>query len=548
MQQPATSARSFANPHADALYDHLPEVARRQLEALRSALEVRLARLEDVLADPTRGESLETLILDLARVATEEAQATAALACIDVKRSADAEHDRLRTAATELRQLLDQAQQRGTALEREKESERAKADGALRETESQLAALKRSSAADAQQAAARAAELASALDAAHARAEAIEKDLSARLARAQQIGEHSARALAEARQQLDLERTAGAELQYQLDQANVSAGRLQDEYLEILSARDGLGAQVAGLQERIASTDGALREARTALDAERSAAEELRRTVNRAEEQTAAATHEQALVESSVHQLEAEAARLRDAVADERRRRADVEAALVDDRAAGDELRSVMKRAKVVLVALEQHNAAMHARYRDALSELEHSRESAAEHERARAETESLLQTERALNTELRDLVERSTPRAPAGSDVAPPVTDQPSSPEPAAALSPPDDESAWQPVRLADRFAFPEPIEILINGEPGLLCDLSTAGCQLVSPNRLKPNHAIRIGAAGPPPLLCPGKVMWVNLELPTGGRPLGYRAGVQFTSPDLAAIEAFIAMHAAR
>ncbi len=48
-----------------------------ELGALRAALDVRLSALEAGLANPDHCESLETLVLDLARVATEEAEVAA---------------------------------------------------------------------------------------------------------------------------------------------------------------------------------------------------------------------------------------------------------------------------------------------------------------------------------------------------------------------------------------------------------------------------------------------------------------------------------------
>ena len=46
------------------LNEYLPETAQRHLASLRAAVEDRLTALEEVLADPSRGESLEGLILD----------------------------------------------------------------------------------------------------------------------------------------------------------------------------------------------------------------------------------------------------------------------------------------------------------------------------------------------------------------------------------------------------------------------------------------------------------------------------------------------------
>ena len=48
----------------------------KEVEALRTSLESRLTALEKALADPGQHSLLESLILDLARVATDEAEAT----------------------------------------------------------------------------------------------------------------------------------------------------------------------------------------------------------------------------------------------------------------------------------------------------------------------------------------------------------------------------------------------------------------------------------------------------------------------------------------
>ena len=89
----------------DSLLDKLngtsSDRAQQQLDALREALEIRLSALEAVLADPSRGESLEGLIVELARVATEEAQAAALKVCLDVKLEADVRVADARVAAQE---------------------------------------------------------------------------------------------------------------------------------------------------------------------------------------------------------------------------------------------------------------------------------------------------------------------------------------------------------------------------------------------------------------------------------------------------------------
>src|SRR6185436_8640741 len=110
-----------------SLNEHLSDSAQRQLAALRAALETRLAVLEDVLAHPSRGESLEDLILDLARVATEEAQAAASQACLDAKLEADRQIaeagasapalEQERAISANLRRAIDEAHEQISLLE-----------------------------------------------------------------------------------------------------------------------------------------------------------------------------------------------------------------------------------------------------------------------------------------------------------------------------------------------------------------------------------------------------------------------------------------------
>ena len=67
-----------------------PSAMPKEIEALRALLDVRLAALEAALADPSQVESLEQLLFDLARVATEEADATVRKAYADAQRETQA--------------------------------------------------------------------------------------------------------------------------------------------------------------------------------------------------------------------------------------------------------------------------------------------------------------------------------------------------------------------------------------------------------------------------------------------------------------------------
>ncbi|HEV3061122.1 MAG TPA: PilZ domain-containing protein [Vicinamibacterales bacterium] len=73
--------RSTADPLPDRLRQYLSDIARRELDSLRLALESRLQALEVALAHPEgpgAGASIESLVIDLARVTTAEAEASAA--------------------------------------------------------------------------------------------------------------------------------------------------------------------------------------------------------------------------------------------------------------------------------------------------------------------------------------------------------------------------------------------------------------------------------------------------------------------------------------
>src|ERR1700704_849391 len=74
----------------DALRRYLAETARRELDALRAAFDARLAALEAALAHPDQHASLETLVLDLARVATVEAESAVARAILQAQSDAQA--------------------------------------------------------------------------------------------------------------------------------------------------------------------------------------------------------------------------------------------------------------------------------------------------------------------------------------------------------------------------------------------------------------------------------------------------------------------------
>jgi hypothetical protein len=103
------------------------------------------------------------------------------------------------------------------------------------------------------------------------------------------------------------------------------------------------------------------------------------------------------------------------------------------------------------------------------------------------------------------------------------------------------------QGTRRVPRIPMADGTEILVDGTPTALMDLSLEGAQIISPNNMKPNQRLRLMfSLGNTSVRMSGTVAWASLEMP-GGRP-HYRAGVEFVRPDTAAIEQFCEAHKRR
>jgi chromosome segregation ATPase len=96
---------------------HLPTRARDELETLHATLDSRLAALEAALADPNEC-ALEGLILDLARAATEEAEAVARRASAHARADADAQAGSALSQAQVAEAALSTERQAGLELHR----------------------------------------------------------------------------------------------------------------------------------------------------------------------------------------------------------------------------------------------------------------------------------------------------------------------------------------------------------------------------------------------------------------------------------------------
>jgi hypothetical protein len=82
--------------------------------------------------------------------------------------------------------------------------------------------------------------------------------------------------------------------------------------------------------------------------------------------------------------------------------------------------------------------------------------------------------------------------------------------------------------------------VELVVEGSPATLVELSVGGAQITSPTSLKPNQRVRLTLPGTPAVRLNGDITWAMFEMAAGGPR--YRAGVAFVEPDVAGISRFI------
>jgi len=258
--KPAVFSESSTILSSDSPNVYVSESAQHRLDALRSSVEVRLAALEAALADPSRGDSLETLILDLARVACEESQATAIQACADTRLEAEMHIGQARTVAqaavdqevassTEVRGLLEEAQQRILSLQHEVEEGRNRA----RET----------------------------FEADLTKERATNTELERTVAKLE-------RSIDDARNDLNNERSQTKALRQENDRLDVELSALKRDHSEYSSQRNQLEAEIARAREATVESQRAHAETQAQLALERNTLSELRRASEKTAEQLAA--------------------------------------------------------------------------------------------------------------------------------------------------------------------------------------------------------------------------------------------------------------------
>ena len=125
------------------------------------------------------------------------------------------------------------------------------------------------------------------------------------------------------------------------------------------------------------------------------------------------------------------------------------------------------------------------------------------------------------------------TPPAPPAAPAEPP----PPAPTMAAPVAPLDQRGT----RRAARFNIAKGIEVMIDGKPATLINLSVVGAQVVSPTILKPNQRVRMVLHEPDgPIRCMAGVAWAAFEMPKSG-PV-YRAGIEFFDAEAGNLDRYI------
>jgi hypothetical protein len=85
---------------------------------------------------------------------------------------------------------------------------------------------------------------------------------------------------------------------------------------------------------------------------------------------------------------------------------------------------------------------------------------------------------------------------------------------------------------------AISKDIEVLIDGNPATLVNISVVGAQVTSPLALRPNQRVRMSLEeAERPVRFNGVVAWASFEMPKEGPR--YRAGINFydASPEMVA-----------
>ena len=99
---------------------------------------------------------------------------------------------------------------------------------------------------------------------------------------------------------------------------------------------------------------------------------------------------------------------------------------------------------------------------------------------------------------------------------------------------------------RRAPRFRIAGQVDVLVDGNPATLIDISTVGAQVVSGAVLKPNQRLRMSLTDEGgDVRFRAAVAWASFEISSKGPR--YRAGIEFLDANPQAVDAYIGRHKA-
>ena len=105
-----------------------------------------------------------------------------------------------------------------------------------------------------------------------------------------------------------------------------------------------------------------------------------------------------------------------------------------------------------------------------------------------------------------------------------------------------------WRGTRRAVRHRFRPGVQIQLDGNPVAIVDMSSVGAQVVSATILRPNQRLRVSVATDKFVMrFRAAVAWAKFELPKPSAAPHYRAGIEFTDADRAAMDEYCERHKA-
>ena len=98
---------------------------------------------------------------------------------------------------------------------------------------------------------------------------------------------------------------------------------------------------------------------------------------------------------------------------------------------------------------------------------------------------------------------------------------------------------------RRVPRVSISGAPEVMVDGNPATLVDLSVIGAQVLSPTVLKPNQPVRVALSDDQATVrVNGTIVWASFQIPPQSAPR-YRAGIEFAGGDTHAIEGYCQRH---